>query len=213
MEALLYAAGITDRQGRVEDGTTVTDFDPEETKRHISISAATAPIDWKQKMLNVIDVPGYFDFIGEMMGPLRVVETAAIVVNAVGGVAVGTEKAWAYASKYNVGKMFIVNQMDREHGVLPVAALRTSIRETDRRNGGVRPARPSGKKRLQLCLYLRHSQKPCFGRQSRGEERRENMRASGWPPRAQMLYPQRPRLGKARPPIHSGSFSAATSPV
>jgi len=115
MEALLYAAGITDRQGRVEDGTTVTDFDPEETKRHISISAATAPIDWKQKMLNVIDVPGYFDFIGEMMGPLRVVETAAIVVNAVGGVAVGTEKAWAYASKNNVGKMFIVNQMDREH--------------------------------------------------------------------------------------------------
>ena len=89
MEALLYAAGVTDRQGKVDDGTTVTDFDPEETKRHISISAAIAPIDWNQKMLNVIDVPGYFDFVGEMMGPLRVVETAAILVNAVGGVAVG----------------------------------------------------------------------------------------------------------------------------
>jgi elongation factor G len=115
MEALLFAAGITDRQGRVEDGTTVTDFDPEEIKRHNTISAAIAPIEWKTKMLNIIDVPGYFDFIGEMMGPLRVVETAAILVSAVGGVAVGTEKAWQYATKYNVGKMFIVNQMDRDH--------------------------------------------------------------------------------------------------
>ncbi len=115
MEALLFAAGVTDRQGKVDDGTTVTDFDPEEVKRHISISAAIAPIEWKQKMLNIIDVPGYFDFIGEMMGPLRVVETAAILVNAVGGVAVGTEKAWQYATKNNVGKMFIINQMDRDH--------------------------------------------------------------------------------------------------
>ena len=115
MEALLFAAGAVDRQGRVEDGTTVTDFDPEEVKRHISISAAIAPIDWNQKMLNVIDVPGYFDFIGEMFGPLRVVETAAILVNAVGGVAVGTEKAFKYATDNHVGKMFIINQMDREH--------------------------------------------------------------------------------------------------
>ena len=115
MEALLFAAGVTDRQGRVDEGTTVTDFDPEEIKRHISISAAVAPIDWKQKMLNVIDVPGYFDFIGEMMGPLRVVETAAILINAVGGVAVGAEKAYKYATDNHVGKMFIVNQMDRDH--------------------------------------------------------------------------------------------------
>ena len=115
MEALLFAAGAIDRQGKVDDGTTVTDFDPEEIRRHISISAAIAPIDWNQKMLNVIDVPGYFDFIGEMFGPLRVVETAAILLSAVGGVAVGTEKAWKYATDYNVGKMFIVNQMDRDH--------------------------------------------------------------------------------------------------
>ena len=115
MEALLFAAGAIDRQGRVEDGNTVTDFEAEEIKRKISISAAIAPIDWNQKMLNVIDVPGYFDFVGEMMGPLRVVETAAILVSAVGGIAVGTEKAWNYATKNNVGKMFIVNQMDRDH--------------------------------------------------------------------------------------------------
>ncbi len=115
MEALLFAAGAIDRQGRVEDGSTVTDFDPEEIKRGVSISAAIAPIDWKQKMLNIVDIPGYFDFIGEMMGPLRVVETAAILVSGVNGIAVGTEKAWQYATKNNVGKMFIVNQMDREH--------------------------------------------------------------------------------------------------
>ncbi|MEG0492143.1 MAG: GTP-binding protein [Clostridia bacterium] len=106
MESLLFAAGAIDRQGRVEDGNTVTDYDSEEIKRGISISAATAPIDWNQKMLNIIDVPGYFDFVGEMMGPLRVAETAAILVSAVGGIAVGTEKAWNLASKNNVGKMY-----------------------------------------------------------------------------------------------------------
>lgn len=115
MEALLFAAGITDRQGKVEEGTTITDFEPEEIKRGISISAAIAPIDWKGCMLNIIDVPGYFDFVGEAMGPLRVVETVGIVVGAVGGISVGSEKAWQYASKAGVGKMFIVNQMDRDH--------------------------------------------------------------------------------------------------
>ncbi len=115
MEALLLAAGSVDRQGRVEDGNTVTDYDAEEIKRKISISTAIAPIDWNQKMLNVMDVPGYFDFVGEVMGPLRVVDTAAIVVSAVGGIAVGTEKVWDYATKNKVGKMFIVNQMDRDH--------------------------------------------------------------------------------------------------
>jgi len=114
-EAMLFAAGIVDRQGRVEDGAATTDFEPEEVKRKISISAAVAPIDWDGKNLNVIDVPGYFDFIGEMMGPLRVVETAVIVVGGVNGMAVGTEKAWDYSSKNNVGRMFAVNQMDREN--------------------------------------------------------------------------------------------------
>jgi elongation factor G len=114
-EAMLFAAGIVDRQGRVEDGAATTDFDPEEVRRKISISAAVAPVDWAGKNLNVIDVPGYFDFIGEMMGPLRVVETAVIVVGSVSGMAVGTEKAWNYAGKSKVGRMFVINQMDREH--------------------------------------------------------------------------------------------------
>jgi len=114
-EAMLYAAGIIDRQGKVEDGTTVTDFEPEEIKRKCSISAACAPIDWNNKMLNVIDVPGYFDFIGEMVGPLRVVETACIVVGGVTGFNVGAEKAFKHAVKSGVGRMFVINQMDRDH--------------------------------------------------------------------------------------------------
>ena len=113
-EAMLFAAGIIDRQGKVEDGTTTTDFEAEEIKRGCSLSAATAPIDWNGKMLNVIDVPGYFDFIGEQVGPLCVVETVGIVVSAMTGLSVGAEKAFTNAIKHQVGRMFIINQMDRE---------------------------------------------------------------------------------------------------
>ena len=102
-EAMLFAAGMTDRQGKVEDGTTVSDFDPEEKKRGFSISASYAPIPWAGKVINVIDVPGYFDFIGELMGPLRVIETAVIVVGGVNGLNVGAEKAWDYAGQHHLG--------------------------------------------------------------------------------------------------------------
>ena len=114
-EALLYAAGHVDRQGKVEDGAATTDFDPEEVKRHISISAAIAPVEWKGTKINVIDVPGYFDFIGEMIGALRVAKTAGIVVGSVSGLTVGAEKAWANSVKNNVARMFIVNRMDAEN--------------------------------------------------------------------------------------------------
>ena len=115
VEAMLYAAKLTDRQGRVEDGTTVSDFDPEEIRRHISISASCVPVDWDNKTLNFIDVPGYFDFVGEKVGPLRVVETVGIVMSAATGISVGAEKAFESAKKANIGRMFIINQMDREH--------------------------------------------------------------------------------------------------
>ncbi len=114
-EALLYAAGHVDRQGKVEDGAATTDFDPEEVKRHISISAAIAPVEWKGTKINVIDVPGYFDFIGEMAGALRVAKTAGIVVGSVSGLTVGAEKGWANSVKNNVARMFIVNRMDAEN--------------------------------------------------------------------------------------------------
>ncbi|MDO5022748.1 MAG: elongation factor G [Eubacteriales bacterium] len=114
-EAMLYAAGHIDRMGKVEDGSTVTDFDQEEQKRGISISAAVAPVEWRDTKFNIIDVPGYFDFIGEALGPLKVADTCAIVVSGNGGLSVGAEKAWKFAEKEGVARMFIVNQMDKEH--------------------------------------------------------------------------------------------------
>lgn len=115
VESMLYLSGAIDRQGRVEDGATVTDFDTEETRRGISISAAVAPVEWKGIKLNLVDVPGYFDFIGEMTGPLRVCEGAVIVVHSASDLSVGAEKAWDNSTKYGVSKCFVINQMDREH--------------------------------------------------------------------------------------------------
>lgn len=112
-ESLLYHSGALDRQGKIEDGTTVSDYEADEIKRKISIGSSVVPIEWKQKKINIIDVPGYFDFVGESIGALRVCSTAAIVMSAPNGIEVGTEKAWEAAQ--NNGKMFIVNQMDKEH--------------------------------------------------------------------------------------------------
>ena len=114
-EAMLYAAGHIDRQGKVEDGNTVSDYDPEEIKRRISIGTAMAPVEWNKTKINIVDVPGYFDFVGEMAGAMRVVKAAAIVVGAVSGLTVGAEKAWAMADKNGVCKMFIVSRMDTEN--------------------------------------------------------------------------------------------------
>ena len=115
VESMLYAAGVTDRQGRVEDGNTVSDYDPEEVKRHISISASVAPIEIHGKKLNFIDVPGYFDFAGEMAGPLHAVEGAVIVVSAVTGISTGFEKAWNETGKHGLARFIAISQVDREH--------------------------------------------------------------------------------------------------
>ncbi|HZK34490.1 MAG TPA: elongation factor G [Bacillota bacterium] len=114
-EAMLFNTGASERFGRVEDGTTTTDYDPEEIKRQISISAALAPVEWNNHKINVVDIPGYFDFVGELVGGLRVADSACIVVGAVSGVAVGTEKAWDYCNEYDIPRLIFVNQMDREN--------------------------------------------------------------------------------------------------
>ena len=115
VESMLYAAGVIDRQGRVEDGNTVSDWDPEEIKRHISISASVAPIEIHGKKLNIIDTPGYFDFAGEIPGPLAAVEGAVLVMSAVTGLSTGFEKAWNATGKAGVARMIVVTQVDREH--------------------------------------------------------------------------------------------------
>ena len=115
VEALLFTAGAIDRQGRVEDGSTTTDYDPEEIRRQISITAAMAPLEWKETKINLIDIPGYFDFAGEQVGPMAVCEAALITVGAVSGLTVGAEKAWAMCDKTHTSRMIVINQMDREN--------------------------------------------------------------------------------------------------
>ena len=114
-EAMLFNAKVTDRFGKVEDGTTTTDFDPEEIKRQISISAAFAPMEWNGHKINVIDVPGYFDFVGEMQMALKAADSAVIVLSAVSGLSVGAEKAWEACVEQKIPRMIFVNQMDREN--------------------------------------------------------------------------------------------------
>ncbi len=114
-EAMLFNTGVLDRFGKVNDGTTTTDYDPEEVKRKISISTAIAPCEWKDCKINIIDTPGYFDFVGEVKQGIRVSDGAVILVSAKSGVAVGTEKAWAYAREQSIPKMFFINKMEEEN--------------------------------------------------------------------------------------------------
>ncbi len=115
IEALLYHTGNTDRLGKVEDGTTVSDFDPEEKKRGISLSASIAPIEFNDTKINLVDIPGYFDFSGELIQGMRAVDVATIVVSGVSGVKVGTEKAWDYCNKIKLPRTFFINKLDREN--------------------------------------------------------------------------------------------------
>ena len=113
-EALLHIAGATTRLGRVEDGTTVCDHDPEEQVRGFSLSLAVAPFEWKGHKVNLIDTPGYADFVGDAHAALRVADLAVFVVSAVDGVQVQTEVLWRAAADLNLPRMVFVNKLDRE---------------------------------------------------------------------------------------------------
>ncbi len=114
-EALAFNAGAIDRMGRVDEGNTLSDFDPEEKKRMFSISSSIIPVEYGGHKINLIDVPGYFDFIGDAYAALRVADAVVIVVDALAGVQVGTEKAIEMLSKVNVPAFIVVNKMDREN--------------------------------------------------------------------------------------------------
>jgi elongation factor G len=114
-EAMLYNAGAITRLGKVDDGNTVSDFEPEEIKRRSSISTSLLPFEWKETKINVIDVPGYFDFVGEVKSALRVADGAIIVVCAASGVEVGTELVWEYADEIGLPRIVFVNKIDREN--------------------------------------------------------------------------------------------------
>ncbi len=126
-EALLYALKFTDRLGRVDEGNTISDYDPEEIKRNLSINASVLPVEYKEFKINVLDVPGYRDFIGEIKSCLRVADAAILVLDATAGVEVGTEFAWEYAEEYGVPRAFFVNKLDKERA--DFAATMQSIRD------------------------------------------------------------------------------------
>src|SRR2546429_1289512 len=113
-EALLFEAGVTTRLGSVPDGSTVSDSDPDEQARQMSISAALSSFDWHERKINLLDTPGEPSFVADALGALRVCESAVFVVNAVMGVEVSTSRLWARAEELDIARMLFVNMLDRE---------------------------------------------------------------------------------------------------
>jgi elongation factor G len=112
--AMLFNMGAVNRLGRVDDGSTVTDFDPDEIERKISLQTALAYGEWRKVKLNLLDAPGYANFLAEARAALRVAETALVVVDAVAGVEVQAEKVWGYAEEYGLARLIVVNREDRD---------------------------------------------------------------------------------------------------
>ena len=115
VESILNILDVTTRMGKVTDGNTVSDFNKEEISRGFSLGTSVIPIEWNGSKYNVLDTPGYFDFVGDVFGSLRVAGGAVIVVDASSGVEVGTEKAWTYCEKRNMPRIIFVNKMDKEN--------------------------------------------------------------------------------------------------
>ena len=111
-EAMLHIAGASDRFGNITDGTTVCDYDPEEIKRGFSLASKVAPFMWKNTKINVLDTPGFLDFVGEVKQSLRVADAALILVDGKAGIEVGTELAWDYAQESNLPTAFFINKFD-----------------------------------------------------------------------------------------------------
>ena len=114
-EALLLNTKVTNRMGKVEDGNTVSDFDKEEKERHVSIGTSVIPIEYKDTKINFLDTPGYFDFVGEVYGALRVADSAVLVIDASSGIEVGTEKSWKYLEQRNMPRIIFINKLDKEN--------------------------------------------------------------------------------------------------
>ena len=115
-EGMLFATGAIDRMGKVSDGNTVCDYDAEEIKRQITISTAVAPVNFGGCKINVLDCPGYFDFVGDALAAIRVSEAGIIFCSAKDGISVGAERSWKYLREANVPAMFYISKIDEEHG-------------------------------------------------------------------------------------------------
>lgn len=113
-EAILYNSKAIKRLGRVDDGTSIMDFEPEEIKRKVSLGTAFHPFRWKNRRFNLIDTPGENDFLSDTKVCLQVVEGTVVIVDAVDGIKVGTEKVWAFSEEYNLPRLIFINKLDRE---------------------------------------------------------------------------------------------------
>jgi elongation factor G len=114
-EAALYLSKASTRMGRTDEGNTVSDFDPEEVRRGISLSTSLVPVEWAGHKLNLLDTPGYADFVGEVIGAVQAVEGAVVVVDSVAGVEVGTEIAWQQLDELGLPRVVVINKMNREN--------------------------------------------------------------------------------------------------
>jgi elongation factor G len=115
VEAALFATGVTTRMGKVEEGNTVSDFEDEEIRRKLSLSTGVLPVEHGETKINLLDTPGYTDFVGEVISALRVVEGAVVLVDSVSGVEVGTEVVWDYCQRYNLPRFVVISKMDRDN--------------------------------------------------------------------------------------------------
>jgi len=115
LDAALYDTGAVTRQGKVDEGSSVADHDPDELKRRMTLNAKVLPVEWKNTKINFIDTPGYADFVGEVKAGLRVADAALVVVTAEKGVEVGTELTWQYADERKLPRMVLINKLDREN--------------------------------------------------------------------------------------------------
>ncbi len=166
VEAMAYTMGLTKRQGRIEEGNTLSDYDKEEIKRLFSINTSIVPIVWEGTKINFLDTPGYFDFVGEVEEALSVADAAIIVVSAKAGVEVGTMKSWDFCEKYQLPRMFFVTDMDDDHASYreviekltelygkKIAPFHLPIRENEKFVGFVNVVKMKGRRFTELSNY------------------------------------------------------------
>ena len=165
-EAMAYVSGLVNRQGRVEDGNTVSDYDKEEAKRLFSIHTSVVPLEWENTKINILDTPGYFDFVGEVEEAVSVADAAVIVVSGKNGVEVGTIKAWELCEKYNIPRMMFVTDMDLDHASFrqalqdmndtfgkKIAPFHLPIRENEKFVGFVNVVKMEGRRFIDVTKY------------------------------------------------------------
>ena len=162
VEAMAYLSGVTSRMGSISEGNTVSDYDKEEIKRKFSINTTVMPIIWGDIKVNVVDTPGYFDFVGEAEEAAAAADAAVIVINGKNGVEVGTQKAWELCEKYKLPRMFFVSNMDVDNASFrqvvedltelygkKIAPIHLPIRENEKFVGYVNVVRQEGRRWLE----------------------------------------------------------------